>query len=272
MVTDTGPRHRVRGLVEDLRALGLAPGHTVLAHTSLRAVGPTQGGAGGLLWALREAVTPAGTVVVPTHTTDNSLTSRAYRERVAGFTPAQKAAHHAAMPGFDADTTPSTGMGQLAERLRLTPGARRSAHPQTSFAALGPMAEWLTLGHVLDCHLGERSPLGRLYRASAYVLLLGVGYDKCTALHLAEYRLPDTRRQEYACAVATPDGTVWRSFTDIPLHDGDFALLGADLDEVEGAYGPLVRHGQVGSATARFLPMVPAVDFAFQWFGEHRRC
>jgi aminoglycoside N3'-acetyltransferase len=52
------------------------------------------------------------------------------------------------------------------------------------------------------CHLGERSPLGWLYAADAAILLLGVGYDACTAFHLAEYRRPSTRPQKYHCFVA----------------------------------------------------------------------
>jgi aminoglycoside 3-N-acetyltransferase len=33
---------------------------------------------------------------------------------------------------------------------------------------------------------GEHSPLARLEEVGAQVLLLGVGYDVCTAFHLAE--------------------------------------------------------------------------------------
>ena len=73
----------------------------------------------------------------------------------------------------------------------------RSAHPQTSFAALGPKARELMNDHAVDCHLGECSPLGRLYEEGAWILLLGVGYATCSAFHLAEYRYtpnPPTRR------------------------------------------------------------------------------
>ncbi len=85
---------------------------------------------------------------------------------------------------------PSQRMGVLAEYVRCAPGAVRSDHPQTSFAALGPRARQLTDGHDLTCHLGERSPVGGLYAADGQILLLGLGYEACTALHLAEYRLP----------------------------------------------------------------------------------
>ena len=75
------------------------------------------------------------------------------------------------------------------------PVGGRSSHPQVSFAALGPGALDCTSVHDLDCHLGDRSPLGWLYAADAAILLLGVDYSACTAFHLAEYRLPGTPRR-----------------------------------------------------------------------------
>ncbi|MFF0191065.1 AAC(3) family N-acetyltransferase [Streptomyces sp. NPDC005244] len=43
--------------------------------------------------------------------------------------------------------------------------------------------------HDPDCHLGEGSPLGALYAADARVLLFRVGFEVCSAFHLAECRL-----------------------------------------------------------------------------------
>lgn len=57
-----------------------------------------------------------------------------------------------------------------------------------SFAALGPAAEEITAGHALPDSLREGSPLARLYECDARVLLLGVGHDSNTSLHLGEYR------------------------------------------------------------------------------------
>ncbi|MFH9339679.1 AAC(3) family N-acetyltransferase, partial [Streptomyces globisporus] len=121
-----------------LTALGVRPGDVLLVHASLRSLGAVAGGARGVLDAVRRAVGPAGTVVVPAFTPENSDTSPHYRERVRGLDAGAVDAVRAAMPAYDPALTPAPSMGALAETVRTTAGAERSAHPQTSFAALGP--------------------------------------------------------------------------------------------------------------------------------------
>ncbi|MGN9777996.1 aminoglycoside N(3)-acetyltransferase [Micromonospora sp. H33] len=255
------------GLAADLRALGLPIGATVLVHASLRRIGPVAGGPAALSTALREVLGAAGTVVVPTQTAGNSITSPAFRAATAGLTAREAAEMEARIPPFDPDRSPSQGMGALAEYVRRQPGAMRSRHPQTSFAALGPAAATLTTVHDLDCHLGERSPLGALYAADAHVLLLGVDYAVCTAFHLAEYRLArPAARRPYRCYIRDDAGRrVRRDFLALDLDDSDFPRIGAALDG-----RPEVRRGRVGAGTGRLLPMRTAVDFAGRWMSRHR--
>lgn len=253
-------------LAGDLRALGVGPGQVLLVHASLRRIGPVRGGAAAVVAALRDAVGPRGTLAVPTGTAGNSDTSRLHQARTAGLTPEQVGAYRAAMPPFDPATTPSEQMGRVAEAVRTTAGAVRSGHPQSSFAALGPQARRLMDGHAVDCHLGECSPLARLYESGAQVLLLGVDYAACSAFHLAEYRYlahPPTRR--YRCVISVAGRAVWHEYRDVVLDDRDFAELGADFDRA----GP-VRRGQVGQACCRLVPMAAAVDYAVTWMRRHR--
>ncbi|ASW57519.1 hypothetical protein CIK06_07880 [Plantactinospora sp. KBS50] len=233
----------------------------------MRRLGRLAGGPVDLVQALRTVLGPDGTIVVPTFTEGNSLSSRAYRSATRGLSPASSVDHQSRMPGFDRRSTPSEGMGAFAETIRRNPAARRSAHPQSSFAALGPSAAGITDRHPLDCHLGERSPLGRLYDLDAHVLLAGVGFQVCSALHLAEYRLPapGPARRTYTCFQAEAGRRVRREFTDIELDDSDFGSIGRRLDLL-----PFVRRGPLGRGTARLLPLRPAVDFAVGWLTVHR--
>ncbi|SNS74077.1 aminoglycoside 3-N-acetyltransferase [Actinomadura mexicana] len=218
--------------------------------------------------ALGDVLGPEGTIVVPTGTAENSDTSRAYLERTKGMSSAERERFHRSMPAFDRSSTPSTGMGVLSEHIRTSPGAWRSGHPQTSFAALGANAAYITAGHAADCHLGERSPLAKLYEAEADILLIGVGYERCTALHLAEYRyLPAPPTRTYRCVVERGGRPVWWEYEDVALDDGDFAALGRALDRT----CPVVK-GRVGRAGSRRVPLKAAVEFACAWLADARGC
>ncbi|MCG5459269.1 AAC(3) family N-acetyltransferase [Micromonospora sp. PSH03] len=253
-------------LADELRALGVRPGVCLLVHCGLRRVGPLEHGPATLAGALRDVLGPAGTLLVPTQTDGNSTTSRVHLAATAGMDRAQRERYEAALPGWDRRTTPSHRMGALAEYVRCTPGAVRSDHPQTSFAALGPRARQLTDGHDLTCHLGERSPVGGLYAADGQILLLGIGYEVCSALHLAEYRLPvPPPERDYHCFRLVDGRRVRLDFRALDLDDRDFPMVGAALDDT-----PLVRHGRVGRADARLLPARAAVDFATGWFTTNR--
>jgi aminoglycoside 3-N-acetyltransferase len=252
-------------LTRDLRSLGVVPGHILLVHASLRRIGRVSGGASDVVVALREVLGGDATLVVPTSTADNSDTSRLYLTRTQGMTADQIGRYRDEMPPFTPER-PSVGMGRIAECVRTAPGAVRSQHPQTSFAALGPRARMLMTGHRLDCHLGESSPLGRLYEAGAWVLLMGVGYEACTCFHLAEYRyLPLPPRQVYRCVIAEQGQRQWWSYEDVVLDDRDFAALGTAFDQT----GHVVR-GYVGQAECRLIPLAAAVDFATEWLRQHR--
>jgi aminoglycoside 3-N-acetyltransferase len=158
-------------------------------------------------------------------------------------------------------------MGAVAEVVRTRPGARRSGHPHRSFAAYGPAADALLARHDLDDPVGEGSPLAALYAADAQALLLGVGYDKCTSLHLAEARsgLPVTRVPNGA-PVLDDGQRRWVTFDEPAVDDTDFVALGQAFAAEGGE-----RAGQVGDADARLVDVRALVDFAAPWFARTRR-
>ncbi|GAB3952250.1 AAC(3) family N-acetyltransferase [Streptomyces sparsus] len=257
----TGPLCTRDTLTRDLRGLGLRPGGTVLVHTSLSSIGWVCGGAATVVRALLDVLGEAGTLVVPTHSGDNSDPAGWVNPPVPR---AWWADIRASMPAYDPRTTPTFGMGAVPEAARNWPGAARSAHPQSSFAAIGPRAAAVVDGHPWDCALGERSPLARLEQLGAHVLLLGTGFDSCTAFHLAEHRIPATRFDN-SFAVLTPQGRRWHTVRDTSVNEEDFAALGAAFERDR----PVVR-GTVGAARVRLFPLPDAVAYAERWLAENR--
>lgn len=248
-------------LAADLRRLGVRADGVLLVHSSYRSLGFVVGGPQTAVQALLDV---AGTVVVPTHTPDNSDPA-AWRHPPVPETWWEPIRRHT--PGFDAARTPASNhMGRLAELVRTWPGARRSDHPEVSFAAVGRRAAEITATHVRADGLGDGSPLGAVYRLDGQVLLLGCGHDANTSLHLAETRVPGAPRQEAGASVLAPDGTSrWATWTEVAVDEGDFAVLGADFEQT-GA----VTTGRVGAAPARLMRQRALVDFAVSWIPARR--
>ncbi len=255
-----------RRAVEELRALGITPGTTMLVHTSLRSLGWVVGGAETVVLALEEAVGPTGTVVMPAF----SLSAPEPSRWVAPPVPeAWWATIRRDWPPFDVDLTPTRGIGVVPETFRRQRGTLRSVHPTTSFCARGPLAVELLREHSLDFGLGEGSPLARLYDRGAHVLLLGVDHSTNSSLHLAEYRsdwVGRDRRQEFAGRIVRGDREESVRFEDIEGTSDDFAELGREFESSTGA----VTVGRVGAATARRMEQRPLVDYGVRWLAEHR--
>ncbi|MFB6286190.1 MAG: aminoglycoside N(3)-acetyltransferase [Candidatus Bipolaricaulia bacterium] len=262
--TPNGPI-TVRSLERDLTQLGIGPGMTVLCHTSLSALGWVCGGPVAVILALERVLAETGTLVMPTHSTQLTDPSQWGAPSVPeAWWPTIRAS----MPAFDPELTPTRGMGAIPETFRKQQGVRRSAHPHHSFAAWGAHAERAVAGHELDYGLGDASPLARIHELDAWVLLLGVGHDRSTSLHLAEHRasFPSRRETRDGAPVRVDGERQWVEVRCLATDDSDFATIAQAFDRETGE----VRRGRVGNADAQLMPQRALVDFAVDWMEAHR--
>lgn len=75
-------------------------------------------------------------------------------------------------------------MGAIPEALINMEGSIRGDNPLNSFAAIGPDAQRLIEGQGTD---DVYAPLKELCRINGFIVMMGVGLTKLTALHLAEH-------------------------------------------------------------------------------------
>ena len=237
----------VHTLAEQLKACGLSAGQTVLVHTSMSKLGWVCGGPVAIIQALLAVLGPSGTLMMPTHTADNTDPSQWEQPSVP---EAWWLTIRASMPAFDPALTPTREMGRVAELFRTYPEVKRSNHPIGSFAALGPNASKLTETHALEDIFGDASPLGELYTLDGYILLLGVTHENNTSLHLAEHRaeFPGKHYVKEGTALFVGDKRQWVEFEMLDLETDDFAALG---DAYEAAH-EIERH-HVGQAEVSFF-------------------
>jgi aminoglycoside 3-N-acetyltransferase len=251
-------------IVGDLNALGVEPGSTVIVHASLSSFGWVIGGAQTVVEALLEAVGKRGTIVMAAQSSHLSEPSHWSHPPVP---PEWFAAIRAHMPAYDPALTPLRGIGAVAECLLRHPRSVRSAHPLASFTANGASANEICGQHPLAPALGDTSPLGRLYDLDALVLLIGVGHDRNTSLHLAEHRTawPGKRLLPQGAPILRNGERQWVEYEDLAPDDEDFNEIGAAFS----ASG-MERTGRVAYADCRIMRQRAIVDFGTQWITEHR--
>ena len=257
----------VESLQADLRALGLGAGMLVLVHSSLSAMGWVCGGSVAVIAALREVLGSTGTLVMPAHSTDLGEPSE-WENPPAPESWWPVIREH--MPAFDPVHTPTRSMGIIAETFRKQRGVLRSAHPQVSFCACGPLAQRIASNHSMPYGLGEHSPLARIYDLHGFVLLLGVDHGNNTSMHLAEYRatFPSKRVIRQGAPISDSDSRKWTTYEDIDIDSSDFDRIGEDL--LKSDAGHVVRRGRIGLASCQLMPQRDVVDFAVAWIEGNR--
>lgn len=249
-MTDTP--HTASTLASQLAALGVKPGMTLMVHASFKNVGWTEGGARSAVQALFETIGQAGTLVMPA---GSSQLSPSKEERERPPTPEQI---------FDKSTTPTT-MGALAECFRTWPGTLRSDHPFESVCAHGPKAHDIVAEHSRVFCEGSGTPFEKLYTLDGHTLLLGVGFNRCTSLHFAEFMSSRRRVCTNSLPVLENGQPVWMDVQDMAADKSTHFPIVGDRFVSTGA----VRSGKVGQADSLLFSTRALVDFATPYFDEH---
>jgi aminoglycoside N3'-acetyltransferase len=237
------PERSIGEVTESLRKLGLGAGESVMIHASMRRVGPVDGGAAGVIAALRAAVGPSGTLLA-----------------VLGADADEP---------FDAQHTPVDveDMGVFAEVFRTSAGVSVSDHVAARYAAQGPAADWLLDPTPLHDYHGPGSVLERLAQGGGKVLRLGADPDTVTLTHYAEYLADLPAKMRVRRRYVRADiGEVW-----IEGLDDDDGIANWE----QGDYFPqvfldyratgAVRIGPVGGCRAELFEAAPFVAFAVDW-------
>jgi aminoglycoside N3'-acetyltransferase len=229
-------------IVEGLRRIGLERGAVVEVHSSLKAMGWVDGGAATVVRALMDVVTPEGTVVMSAYPVTRAV-PLTDEDRARGL--AWK------VRKLPLDSTEPTGMGAIADCFRTQAGVHCGTELHRT-CAWGRDAEWHATGYQ------------GLLALDGWCLLVGVGIDRCSSMHAAEYvPLPP----EIARCLEVPEET--RRLYDPELWD-----IGCGEGSPEDAWGKvweradgqgLIRHGRVCSAASHLFRARSVVSIYRDW-------
>jgi aminoglycoside N3'-acetyltransferase len=257
-------------LTQDLKQLGVRGADTLMVHASLRALGPVDGGAEGVIEALERALGPDGTLLM-------ILGCECDWDWVNERPEAERDALLADAPVFDAVTAQVFHeVGYLAEAFRKSAGTLVTDNPSGRFGARGHFARHLLQDAPWHDYYGPGSPLDRFCRIGGHVLRLGAAPDTTTVLHLAEYLadVPAKRRvrRHYRCP--GPDGPVIRTVECLDDSNGIVDWPGEDY------FATILRdylktnramRGKVGAAQSELIEADDLVRFGVRWMTEHFR-
>lgn len=232
-----------RDLQKGLRELGLTPQSQIVAHTSLSAFGHVRGGAETVVGALRAA---CALVVMPTFTYQSMIRPRLGPAN-NGMTYGDFLTENAEAEMFRPDLPAHADMGRVAESLRHSSGAMRSAHPVLSFAALGENAAAAMATQTLTEPFG---PIAYLEQQAGEVLLLGVTHTVNTSVHLAEQRAGRKTFTRWALTL--------RGVAECPNWPGD----SAGFDALGPRVNAITRSVQIGAAQVQRLPLRDLLQIA----------
>jgi aminoglycoside 3-N-acetyltransferase len=241
----------VEKLAADLRAIGLQAGDDCYVHTSMKTIGWLANGPQTLYDALTAVLGTEGTLLAPAHSLN--------------FTHTFTGEENVPYDGINPATT-----GGFPNFMLKHPAMKRSGSATHSSVATGRRAEFYTASHDVKNAMGEDSPLSRLYKRSGKVLLIGVGHNTNTMLHLAEQlAVGYVVTQAYpvlgtSALFKEADGSVREVEQEtFPGDSSAFTLMDGFFK-----YHGISSHGYIGSARSQLLDAAQMVDMTIHLLKE----
>jgi aminoglycoside 3-N-acetyltransferase len=225
-------------LIQQLLELGVKPGGVLLVHTSFSKVKPVEDGSMGLISALLSVLGTNGTLVMPSMSYDDDHP-------------------------FDKRTSPCLEMGIAAETFWRLPGVLRS-DSNHAFAAIGLLAGRITAPHSMDIPHGLDSPVGRVYELDGQVLLLGVGQDTNTTIHLCENMAGVRYRCDKHITILKEGKPTRFEYREIDHCCQNFSFVDGWLNN-----RGLQNHGRVGNAEARLIRSHDIVNIVTEYLKDN---
>ena len=228
-------------VVDGLRQLGVCAGAVVEVHGSLSAFGHVEGGASTIIDALIDVVTTAGTIVMPAYRVSRPVPLTA-EDRARGVTWKVRKLPH--------DSSEPSGMGIIADTFRSRADVFCGSDVHRT-AAWGRDARWHCRGY------------DGLLAVDGTSLLLGVGIDRCSSMHVADH-------------VPVPEiiSAYWAASADVQAaydpHDWDIGCGETPDDAWEKVWrqadaNGLICHVQIGAAACHSFRARSVVGIYMEW-------
>lgn len=237
-----------------------------MVHASVRAVGEVAGGPDEIHLALKDALTPEGTLLM-------YAGCPRYVDEVGrgNLTSDEEAEILEKLPAFDPVTARSArDHGVLVEFFRTYPDSKVNAHV-ARFVAWGKHADFLFSVQPWDDAFGVDSALDRFLALDGRILLLGCDHDAVTFLHYVEHvaEFPGKRVAHFKVPVMEHGQRVWRAMREFDTSGAGVHANWPDRFFARLVDGYLAASGNpggvVGDARCHLLAARGLFEFAGAW-------
>lgn len=238
-----------------LRKLGLKKGDIVGVHSSLSSFGVVEGGADAVIDALLEVVGEEGTIVMPAYSTNRIDVERTPEEVAIGVMWKFKI-----LP-YNPKEIPCW-TGAIPETFRKRKNIFRSLHPTHSIAAIGRHAKEIVEVEDSSALKGWK----KLLELKGYILLIGVGLDRCSSMHLAEERVQLPR---HIIEKITPPNWLVEKYPEEEWDVGygpypDFSKM-----EESCLKNKIMKRVKVGEATLKLVKLRDLIDLYAEYLKRY---